>query len=122
MFHFVPMMKKKRGVKVDKAYTGLDDLFIAKYLAKSDESIAEAKQRLETQRALCLEKGQAEKSKKIRESKVACDLIFKSSEYIGQASFLDDQFVAHYLVRDGESLEDAKKRLKSTRLDKFSSD
>ena len=41
MFYFVPM-KKKRGVKVDKAHTGLDDLFIAKYLAKSGESIAEA--------------------------------------------------------------------------------
>lgn len=65
---------------MDKAHTGLDD----KYLAKSGESIAEAKQSLETQRALCLEKEQAEKSKKIRESQVACDPIFKSSEYIGE--------------------------------------
>lgn len=122
MFHFVTMIKKKRGVTVDKAYTGLDDLFIAKYLAKSGESIEEAKERLEIQRVLCLEKEQAKKSKKIRESQVACDPVFKSSEYIGQASFLDDQFVAHYLVRDGESVEDAKKRLRSTHSDKLSPD
>lgn len=107
---------------MDKTHTGLDDLFIAKYLAKSGESIEEAKERLEKQRTICLEKEQAEKVKKTRKSQVACDPIFKSSEYIGQASFLDDQFVAHYLVRDGESAEDAKKRLKSTRLDKLSSD
>lgn len=107
---------------MDKTHTGLDDLFIAKYLAKSGESIEEAKERLEKQRTLCLEKKQAEKVKKTRKSQVACDPIFKASEYIGQASFLDDQFVAHYLVRDGESAEDAKKRLKSTRLDKLSSD
>lgn len=107
---------------MDKKHTGLDDLFIAKYLAKSGESITEAKERLEKQRTLCLEKEQTEKATKTRKSQVACDPVFKFSEYIGQASFLDDQFVAHYLVRDDESVEDAKKRLKSTRLDKHSSD
>lgn len=107
---------------MDKTHTGLDDLFIAKYLAKSDESVAEVKERMEKQRTICLEQKQSEKVKKTRKSQVTCDPIFKSSEYIGQASFLDDQFVAHSLVRDGESVEDAKKRLKSTRFYKLSSD
>lgn len=122
MFHFVLMIKKNRGVKVDKSHAGLDDLFIEKYLTRSGESIAEAKERLEKQRTLCLEKEQAETVKKTCKRQVACDPIFKSSEYSGQASFLDDQFVAHYLARDGESVEDAKKRLRSARLDKLSSD
>ena len=107
---------------MDKAQPRLDDLFITKYLAKTGESVAEAKERLEMQRMSCLEKAETEKTMKTRKSQVACDSIFKSSEHIGQSSFLDDQFVAHYLVREGESVEDAKKRLKSMHLNKLSTD
>lgn len=95
---------------MDKVHPSLDDLFITKYFAKSGESVAEAKERLEKERELYLEKQQAKKAKKTHKSQVACEeLLFKVSEHIGQASFLDDQFVSHYLVRDGESVEDAKK-------------
>lgn len=107
---------------MDKAQPRLDDLFITKYLAKTGESVAEAKERLEMQRTSCLEKAETEKATKTRKSKVVGESIFKASGHIGQASFVDDQFVAYYLVRDGESVEDAKKRLKGTRLDKHSSD
>lgn len=102
---------------MEQPNSSLEDRFIEQYLAKNGESVSDAKERLAKERALCMEKQKAEKAKETGKRSNGCERpLFKAWKDTSQEPSLDDHFIAQYLVREGESVADAKKRLEQARL------